>query len=150
MNLKAILLTGTLVTAGLVADAGFIHVKVHEKRENGTHLNLYVPAILATTAPFAIPERKLDRIAEKAREVLPALIVAAREMEKIPDGTLVEVQSTREHVRVTKEDGCIVVDVNDRRDEVHVAVPLHAIQSIAQNLQARVARLPAASERPAD
>jgi hypothetical protein len=141
MTFKAIFLTGTLVTAGLVVDAGVIHVKVHEKKPDGTNLNLYVPAILATGGAHFVPDRHLERMAREMRDVLPALAVAARELEKIPDGPLVEVTSEREQVSVVKEGGNIVVDVNDRGETVHVSVPLRMIHSLARQLEEKTARL---------
>jgi hypothetical protein len=126
MSIKAILLTGTLVVAGVTADAGFVHVKVHEKKPDGT-------------------------IARKTRDVLPALAVAARELENIPDGPLVEVLSEREQVRVVKEGGSLVIDVNDRNDTVHVSVPLRLVYRIARDLQDRANNAkPTSSDRDFD
>jgi hypothetical protein len=139
MTFRAILLTGTLVTAGLAVDAGFIHVKVTENKPDGTNLNLYLPAILATGGAHFVPDRHLERMAREMRHVLPALTVAAQEMENIPDGPLVEVTSTREEVRVTKDGNSIEVYVNNSRETVHVSVPLRAIHSMARQLQDRLA-----------
>jgi hypothetical protein len=146
MSIKAILLTGTLVVAGVTADAGFVHVKVHEKKPDGTNLNLYVPGILATVGTHVVPGREIEKVAHKMRDVLPALAVAARELENVPDGPLVEVLSEREQVRVVKDGGSLVIDVNDRNDTVHVTVPLRLVYRVARDLQDRAAH---ASASPA-
>jgi hypothetical protein len=50
-------------------------------------------------------------------------------LEDCPDGVLVEVIDESDHVRVKKDGGSIVVDVNDPDTVVHVSVPLRAAQN---------------------
>jgi hypothetical protein len=137
MSVKLFFLTGTLVVAGVVADTGIIGVRVHEKKPDGTNLRLYVPAILVPAAMKIIPECELDRAALRAREFLPAMRIAAEELERIPDGPLVEVDSPREHVRIVKSGGSLIVDVDDAHDTVHVSIPLRMVSQVARNLEAR-------------
>lgn len=137
MSVKMVFLTGTLVVAGIVADAGFIGVRVHEKKPDGTNLRLYVPAILVPLGVRIAPERDLERAMSHAREFLPAMRVAAEELERIPDGPLVEVDSAREHVLIAKRGGSLVVDVDSDRETVHVSVPLRTVRNLARDLEAR-------------
>lgn len=121
---------GTALIAGAaVSSEGFIHVKVHEKRSGGTHLNLIVPAALVPATLAFIPKRHLEKNSEQLREVLPIIDAAVPALEDSPDGVLVEVTQPGEHVMVSKSGGSVVVDVNDHDDEVHVSVPLRAAQS---------------------
>jgi hypothetical protein len=46
------------------------------------------------------------------------------------------VKEPGQHVRVTKEGGSIVVDVEDHDDTVHVSTPIRAISSTIEQLAA--------------
>ena len=142
MSVKLVLLTGTLVVAGAVVDAGLIGVRVHEKKPDGTNLRLYVPAILVPAAVKLAPAQELDRAMHHAKEFLPALGIAADELQRIPDGPLVEVDSSREHVRIVKSGGSLVIDVDSNRETVHLSVPLKTVSKVARELEARAARAP--------
>jgi hypothetical protein len=130
-------LTGMLVVAGIVADTGFIGVRVHEKKPDGTNLRLYVPAVLVPLGVKLAPERELSKAMSRAGEFLPALRIAAEELERIPDGLLVEVSSPREHVLVVKSGGSLVVDVDNSHETVHLTVPLKMVRNVARDLEAR-------------
>lgn len=137
MSVKMAFLTGALVVAGIVADAGFIGVRVHEKKPDGTNLRLYVPAILVPAAIKVMPAHELDRAMMQAKEFLPAMRIAAEELERIPDGPLVEVDSPREHVSIVKSGGSLIVDVDSDRETVHVTLPLKMVSQLARDLEAR-------------
>lgn len=124
-------LLGTAMVAGAaVSSEGFIHVKVHEKQPDGTNVNLFVPAALATTALHFVPNRDLKaHDSAQLRSCLPIIDAAIPALEASPDGVLVEVKDAHDHVMVQKIGGSIVVDVNDSEDMVHVSVPLRAAQS---------------------
>lgn len=141
MSVKMIFLTGTLVVAGIVADAGMIGVRVHEKKPEGTNLHLYVPAVLVPLGVKIAPERHLERAMQQAKEFLPAMRIAAEELERMPDGLLVEVLSPREHVMIVKSGGSLVVDVDNDRETVHVSVPLRMVRNLARDLEARAQRM---------
>ncbi|MCL4523725.1 MAG: hypothetical protein M1453_13215 [Acidobacteria bacterium] len=140
MSVKMVFLTGTLVVAGIVADGGIIGVRVHEKKPDGTNLRLYVPAVLVPLGVKLAPERELERALRHAKEFLPAVRIAAEELERIPDGLLVEVRSPREYVLVEKRGGYLVVDVDNERETVHVSVPLKMVRQVARNMEARALR----------
>ncbi len=118
-----------LVGAAALSSEGFIHVRVHEKRSDGTNINLLVPAALATTALHFIPDRNLAHSDRDLRECLPIIDAAIPALSGAPDGLLVEVIDPGEHVVVSKSGGSIVVDVNDAGETVHVSVPLRAAQN---------------------
>jgi hypothetical protein len=119
-----------LVTGAAVSSEGFIHVKVHEKQPNGTNVNLFIPAALATIALHFIPERNLKgRDSNELRSCLPMIDAAIPSLYDSPDGVLVEAEDADDHFLVQKRGTSIVVDVNDREDVVHVSVPLRAAQS---------------------
>lgn len=121
---------GTVLVAGaVVSSEGFIHVKVHEKRTDGTHISLVVPAILVPVTLKFVPNRYLAQGATNLRPYLPLIDAAISGLADCPDGPLVDVTEPDQHVSVVKMGGSVVVDVDDPDETVHVAVPLHATQS---------------------
>jgi hypothetical protein len=122
---------GTALVAGAaVSSEGFIHVKVHEKQPDGENVNLFLPAALATAALHFVPNRDLSaHDSAHLRSWLPMIDAAIPALYESPDGVLVEVRDSQDHVLVRKIGGSIVVDVNDSEDVVHVSVPLGAAQS---------------------
>ena len=141
MSAKMIFLTCTLVVAGIVADAGIITVRVTEKKDDGKNIHMFVPAILVPIGVKLAPERQLERAMHRAREFMPAMRIAAEELERIPDGVLVEVKSPREYVHIEKRGGSLVVDVDNDRESVHVSVPLKVVRDAARDIEARAQRI---------
>ncbi|MHB8754849.1 MAG: hypothetical protein ACYC92_07825 [Candidatus Acidiferrales bacterium] len=121
---------GTALVAGaVVSSEGFIHVKVNEKRTDGTHISLVVPAMLVPMTLKFVPNHDLAQPSAKLRPYLPLIDAAISGLADCPDGPLVEVTEPDQHVSVRKSGGSVVVDVDDPDENVHVAVPLHATQT---------------------
>jgi hypothetical protein len=121
---------GTVAVGGaMICSEGFISVKVHEKQADGTRFSIIVPAALVPAALEFVPDRRLEKGSAELQPYLPVIDAALPALEDCPDGVFVEVIDPQEHVRVAKESGSIVVDVNDQGDIVHVAVPLRAAVS---------------------
>jgi hypothetical protein len=118
-----------LLGAAALSSEGFIHVKVHENRVGGTRVNLIVPAALVPATLEFVPNYRLAKASKQLRPYLPVIDAAIPALEASPDGVLVEVIDEGDHVRVKKEGGALVVDVNDPEDMVHVSMPLRAAQS---------------------
>lgn len=123
-----------LVGGAALSSEGFIHVKVHEKRADGAHLTLMVPAVLAPLGLSFIPRQELAQASADLRPYMPAIDAAIPALEDSPDSVLVEVTDPGEHVTVRKSGGSIVVDVNDQEDVVHVSVPLGAAHSAMREI----------------
>ena len=130
-----ILLGATLATAVVMKD-GVIEVNVQEKRPEGSHVHLYLPATVATWGMHLAPKEKLTGHLRGQQENLALAHVAVRELEKLPDAVLVQVDSTREHVRIATRSGSLVVDVDDPGETVHVHVPIRAARKVIEDLQA--------------
>ncbi|HKV29264.1 MAG TPA: hypothetical protein VJN90_13415 [Candidatus Acidoferrales bacterium] len=118
-----------LVTGAIVSSEGFIHVKVHEKQTNGTHISLVVPAMIVPVTLKFVPNRYLAQGGTELRRYLPVIDAAISGLADCSDGPLVDVTDPDEHVSVVKSGGSIVVDVDDPNETVHVSVPLHATRS---------------------
>lgn len=123
-----------LVGGAALSSEGFVHVKVHEKRPDGTNLTLVVPAVLAPIALSFIPRQQLAQASADLRPYMPAIDAAIPALEDSPDSVLVEVTDPGEHVSVAKSGGSIVIDVNDKEDVVHVSVPLRAAHSAVREI----------------
>lgn len=117
------------VGAAMLCSEGFLQVKVHEKQANGTHIAFIAPAVLVPAALEFVPNHHLAKASRQLRPYMPIIDAAMPALEDCPDTVLVEVVDPSEHVRIAKEHGSIVVDVNDNDDVVHVAVPLRAAES---------------------
>lgn len=121
---------GTALVAGaVVSSEGFIHVKVHEKQTNGTHISLVMPAIVVPVTLKFVPNHYLAQGGRDLRRYLPVIDAAISGLADCPDGPLVDVTDPDEHISVVKSGGSIVVDVDDPNQTVHVSVPLHATRS---------------------
>lgn len=130
-----ILLGMTLTTAVVLKD-GIVEVNVQEKHAGGSHVHLYVPATVATWGVHLAPEERLREHLRHSREHLALAQIALRELEKMPDALLVEVESPTEHVRVQTRRGSFLVDVDDAGETVHVAVPIRAARKVMEELEA--------------
>jgi hypothetical protein len=128
---------GTLAVAGAYTfHQGVIRVDVDEYREGGSHVHLWAPAAVIPTALHFVPQREVDRAMREAREWMPTARLVARELGKLPDSTLVEVQDADEHVRVSTQDGALRIDVKDADEDVHVMVPLATIEDVTDQIAA--------------
>ena len=110
-----------------VAATGTVTVSVHERGEGGVRLYLPVPALLVDLAVFAAPRvMPEDALAEARREIEPfrdALAALAEELERCPEGVLVDVRTPSEHVRVVKGWRSFEVTVDSDDVDVRVSVP---------------------------
>jgi hypothetical protein len=128
---------GTILVGGaIISSEGFIHVKVHEKQANGTHVSLIVPAVIVPLAVRFIPRHHLADASANLQQYIPVIDAAISGLADCPDGPLVEVVDSDSHVNVVKEGGSIVVDADDPDETVHVAVPLRATQRAIDEIAA--------------
>lgn len=122
-------LGAALVAGAVVSSEGFIHIKVHEKQTDGTHIALVVPAVIVHVTLKLVPNRYLAQGGANLRPYLPLIDAAVSGLADCPDGPLVDVTDPDEHVSVVKSGGSIVVDVDDPDETVHVAMPLGAARN---------------------
>lgn len=118
-----------LVAAGLLCSEGFVHVDVRESQPETHHVVVVAPAVLAPIGAHFIPKEKLQEAAAQVQPYLPVIRAAMSSLREEADMTLVEVTDHDQHVVVKKYGGNIVVDVVDQDDNVHVSVPIRAMES---------------------
>lgn len=127
---------GTACAAGGWAfHEGVVRVNVDESRIGGQHIHLMIPAALIPAAARFVPEKCLRQAVSEAREVLPAVAAASRELSHLANAELVRVDSAEQHVRVAAEKGYIVIDVREPGNNVYVRCPLAVIREVAGELQ---------------
>ena len=121
---------------GLLCSEGMIEVKVVERAPEVHHVYVIAPAMLVPIGMHFAPQKDLSHAAAEIKPWLPTIRVALEQLRDTDDVTLVEVREPGEHVRVAKEGGSIVVDVEDHDDMVHVSTPIRAISSTIEQLAA--------------
>jgi hypothetical protein len=131
-----LLLGAALAGGALVYDMGGVWVSVKAKKPGGENIRLVVPAAAGPVALWLAPKEKIREAAKDARPWLPAIKAAAEELRNCPDGPLVEVTNPKEKVRIAKQGGALVIDVDDPNETVHVSVPLKAVGIMAAQLEA--------------
>lgn len=131
--------TGVALAATVMA-TGVVTVSVQEEGPEGHRIFVPVPALALDLglgiAALAIPAQELERMREEARPFAPALREMARELERCPDATLVEVVTDHESVRVVKRGSGFVIDVDAEDGQVRVALPARTLSRVAAFLDA--------------
>jgi hypothetical protein len=131
-----------LVGAGLIAAwrAGSIVVQVSEHGHGGDNVRLRVPAAVGHLALLCLPDRAFgggarDRIFRHGE-----MRLLAEELERIPDGTvLVQVDSPREGVRISRANGMLLIHVDSDEENLRVEVPIKLAGAFIKRIE-RVAR----------
>ena len=122
-----VLLMPVFAFATVMAATGTVTVSVHERTEDGVSLYIPVPALLLDLAVFAAPRLMPEEALAAARaEIAPfrsGLEAFAEELEKCPQGVLVEVQTPTEHVRVAKTWRSFEVEVDSEDADIRVSLP---------------------------
>lgn len=140
MLLKVALGFGTMVAmAGVyVFHEGVIRVDVDKRCDGGPHVHFWVPATVVATGLHFVPPEKLRDAASQARPYLPVLREVSKELPKYPDAELVDVQSSKDHVRVAMSGGKLRIDaVSEDGDVVHISVPAQVLRDVADELEAQ-------------
>lgn len=134
--LLAVFASIVVLVACTIAATGIVYVSVHEKKPGGTHITLFVPAILVPIAMHFVPPDEIRRQTKDVAQYLPAIRIASRELTRCPDGPLVEVHSREQNVSVVKQGNSMLVNVEDSEESVHVSFPLRAVESVVARLEA--------------
>jgi hypothetical protein len=121
---------------GVLCSEGFVQVKVVQKQADGHHINVIAPAVLGPIAAHFVPRQNLREASEQIRPWLPVIDTTLDALREADDVVLVEVKDHDQHVRVAKEGGSIVVDVDDPEETVHVSAPLRAISGTVDQVAA--------------
>jgi len=129
------LVAGGVALAVAVHRAGVIVVEVTPAEGcHGDRVSLRVPGALVAGAAFFLPERELREASAELRRWGPLALQALHELGRAPNCELVRVDGPAERVRIAKQDRCLVVDVRDGSEVVHLVVPLATAKAVLQRL----------------
>jgi hypothetical protein len=132
----ALAVSSTVVLAGVYTfHEGVMNISVDESRPGGTHMHLWLPAAVVPMAMHFVPREHLRHASHEAREAMPILRAALKELKKYPDADFVEVQADDQHVQVRTVNGKLVIDVTGDGEDVHVRCPLAMIEDVATQLE---------------
>ncbi|MFH1278153.1 MAG: hypothetical protein ABIK65_07220 [Candidatus Eisenbacteria bacterium] len=130
--LAAVSLTGAAIATS-IAGRGMIEVEVREAC--GTDVRFSVPvSFLLLALPF-MPSEAYEGMPPEAVRYMGAVRIVGDELEKMPDFTMVEVESPGHRVLVRKLGKRLVVDVDDGGDVVHVSIPIGAVERVAKRIE---------------
>lgn len=130
---------GTAVAGvGLLCSEGMIVVNVVERQPESHQIYVVVPALLASVGMHFVPKDNVTQAAAEIRPYLPTIRAALEEFRRADDFVMVEVKEPGQHVRVAKDGGSVVVDVENEGTTVYVSTPIRAISSTIEELAAGV------------
>src|ERR1700683_3454433 len=130
-------IVGTAVAGvGLLCSDGMGEGKVVGRPPEVDNRERVAPAMLLPIGMRFAPRRELSHAAAQIQPWMPTIRAALDQLRESDDVTLVEVKQPGEHVRVAKEGGSIVVDVEEEDETVHVSTPIRAISSTIEQLAA--------------
>lgn len=122
-----------LVCGGVLAGDRWIHVRVEDRGWDGDHVSIDLPVSLVG---MMLPKIDGDDLGEvevdfggdldgiQLREILEALT-------DTPDMNFVRVRGAEEDIRVAKEDGFLLVHVDDKAGErVRIRMPLEVVEAM--------------------
>src|SRR5258708_5500330 len=127
---------GTVAVAGVYAFHEGV-MRVDEDRHDGKHVHVWVPAAVVPMALHFVPSRHFDRALDDVGPWLPTLRQLTKELKRYPEAEFVEVQDSRQHVRIRTHQGKLLIDVTDPGETVHVACPLVMMEDVARELEAK-------------
>lgn len=134
-GVPAVMLGTVLLTGAVAYSGGVVKVDVEEKKPGGTHIFLPLPANAVSLGLRFVPEKHLNHIPPQARQWMPAVKIAAEELERCPDGPLVLVDTADEKVSIVKRGGSLVIDVDTKQESVHLSFPLSLAISLANQIE---------------
>lgn len=123
----------TVVAAVGVASQGLMRVSVHEKQPGGDDVSLYFPAAIVNVglylAPRFIPADAFGGADAELARFKPLIEGIVREIDRCPEGTLVEIRDGDELVEIALRGGALVVHVDSPAEEVDVVLPLSVLRA---------------------
>ena len=128
-------IVGTMVVGTVVAySGGAITVCVKEKE--GHHIHVPLPALAFPVGAWFVPRHDWQRASSpEVQQWLPAAKIVAQELDRCPDGVLVQVDKPGENVSIRKEGNYLLIDVESRREEVHVSLPVRIVTSVLTEIE---------------
>ena len=87
-----------------------------------------------------MPDDVLEEATAEIKPFLPALLAASEELQDLPDFVLVEMQNSRERVRIEKRGESVLFDLESEHESIHLSIPVETIHSVLLTLGSRLQR----------
>lgn len=145
LSIIAVVLAAGATTATTTAFAlygpGSLQVEIHEEGPDPVSISFQIPAAaLGPALDLALSHVRGSQFAEEldteALAWLPAASAIVRSLEQAPDGVLVSVEDGTDSVQILLEGGELVVNVQSLREHVRVTVPLRLAARVLQRVEA--------------
>jgi len=131
-----VLIVATTATFAAVAVMRDGNIEVEVRGDGGQDFSMTVPASLVRAALTFAPTMhgtELDAAMAEVRPHWPLVRAACAQLAEIPDGVLVEVkEGDGGHVLVAKQDGDLVIRVQDAGGRVRVRVPAATLEDAVE------------------
>ena len=130
LALLAFMLTGTALAG---ADGHWLHVRVEDSDDDGEKVNVNIPlsVVMAILPAIETDQFRGGRIDIGHGEIddidLHEVLKAFKDS---PDANFVTIEGRDESVRVSKERGFLLVNVDDDGDHVRVRLPLDVVDAL--------------------
>jgi hypothetical protein len=111
-------------------------LQVDEEHTGGRHVHVWAPAAIVPIALRVVPKRHFEHAAVEMGPWMPTVRALTKELRKFPDAEFVDVRDSREHVRIATKNGKLMIEVEGRDENVHVACPLAMIEDVTRALEA--------------
>ena len=123
-----------MLSVTLAASDSWLHIRVEERGRGGENISVNIPLALVEALIPAIETEEFNRgrihigDADLDGIDLHEILLAVRDA---PDADYVKIQGDGEEVRVSKERGFLIVNVDeDRGDRVRVRLPLDVVDAL--------------------
>lgn len=128
-----LLVLTSIVTA--LSWEGYGAVRVRSLDSGGPNVTIPVPMSIAHIALVAAPDEELLLARGEMGEWATGIVAALAQMETIPDGVLISVDSSDESVRIEKRGSRLRIDVRSELEHVEVTLPLRSLTRIARRFE---------------
>jgi hypothetical protein len=100
----------------------------------GVHVKVPVPLVALRCAAGCVPmdDSEMPKLPPELTAHKEAVLTILDELESCPDATLVEVEAPDANVRVVKQGGEVLIDVDADDAVVHVAVPVRRMARVVR------------------
>ena len=139
LKIAGVILAGYTAVFGLFClialQSGIAIIDVANHRD-GSRIFVPIPLILGNVGVSLLPDRALRNLQRELGPHRQNVDAVIDELRSCPDGPFVEVEGRDEHVRIEKSGDNLIVNVESRKEDVYVRVPLRGTKKLIAQLTA--------------
>jgi hypothetical protein len=123
------LTAGAAVVVHALTHGAMVRVAVDDRGDDPSSVRVLVPTLAVdaalSLAPHFMPAEARADVRRQIGDFAPLLRGLARELERCPDATLVEVENADQHVTIRKRGDSLLVRVRSDDTDVDIDLPVH-------------------------